>query len=123
MKLAGKKALPVATAASAWPRPAYSSRKVRKSQLRVAINRHWMKRSPGWDRRRTDIALTLPLRRTETSSSLNSPKILANLTSSSLMRAFLARRRQAQLTRPPSRRWSTPTSSVLSLPSIQPLLS
>ena len=56
--------LPEATAASAWPQPAFSSLKARKSRFRVAINRHWMKRSPSWDRKRTAIALTLRLRRT-----------------------------------------------------------
>ena len=91
MKLADKKApLPEATAASAWPQAAFSSLKARKSQFRVAINRHWMKRSPSWDRKRTAIALTLRLRRTARGFSLNSPKTLANLTSSSLMQAFLA---------------------------------
>ena len=54
---------------------------------------------------------------------LNSPKTLANLTSSSPMQAFPAVRRPARPTKPSSRRWSTPTSTVLSLPSIQPLLS
>ena len=54
---------------------------------------------------------------------VNSPKTLANLTSSSPMQAFLAGHRLARPTKPYSRRWSTPTSTVLSLPSIPPLLS
>jgi NAD(P)-dependent dehydrogenase (short-subunit alcohol dehydrogenase family) len=63
------------------------------------------------------------LRRTARSSSLISPKTLANLTSSSPMQAFLAGRRLARPTKPSSRRSSTPTSTVLSILSIQPLLS
>ena len=54
MKLAGKRALghrKTAIAASAWALPAFSpSLTARKVQfLRVAINKHWMKRSPSWD--------------------------------------------------------------------------
>jgi hypothetical protein len=45
------------------------------------------------------------------------------LTSSSPMQAFLAGRRLARPTKPSSRRSSTPTSTVLSILSIQPLLS
>ena len=70
----------------------------------VAINKHWMKRSPSWDRKRMATALTLRLRRTARSSSLNSPRTLVNLTSSSLTQAFLAGRRLARPTKPSSRR-------------------
>jgi NAD(P)-dependent dehydrogenase (short-subunit alcohol dehydrogenase family) len=55
--------------ASAWPQPVFSSSKALKSQLRVAINRHWMKRCPSWERKRTAIALTLRLQRTARGSS------------------------------------------------------
>jgi NAD(P)-dependent dehydrogenase (short-subunit alcohol dehydrogenase family) len=72
--------------------------------ITVAIDRHWMKRSPSWDRKRTAIVPTLRLRRTARSFSLNLPKTLANLTSSSSMQAFLAGRRLARLTKPSSRR-------------------
>ena len=57
-----------------------------------------------WDRKRMAIALTLRLRRTARSSSLNSPRTLANLTSSSLTQVFLAGLRLARPTKPSSRR-------------------
>jgi NAD(P)-dependent dehydrogenase (short-subunit alcohol dehydrogenase family) len=62
------------------------------------------KRSPSWDRKRMAIVLTSRLGRTARSSSLNSPRTLANLTSSSLMQASLAGRRLARPTKPSSRR-------------------
>jgi hypothetical protein len=49
------------------------------------------------------VALTLRLRRTARGFSLNWSKTLANLTSSSLMQAFLAGRRLARPTKPSSR--------------------
>jgi NAD(P)-dependent dehydrogenase (short-subunit alcohol dehydrogenase family) len=86
MKLAGKKALITGgNSGIGLATAAFSSLKARKLQFRVAINRHWMKRSPSWDRKRTAIALTLPLRRSARGFSLNSLKTLANLTSSLLI--------------------------------------
>ena len=49
MKLAGKKALITGGNSGIGLEahcPPFSSLKARKSQLRVAINKHWMKRSP-----------------------------------------------------------------------------
>ena len=54
----------------------------------------------GWDRKHTAIAPTLPLRRTARRSSPNSPKTLANSTSSSPTPASLAGRPQVLPTRP-----------------------
>jgi Dehydrogenases with different specificities (related to short-chain alcohol dehydrogenases) len=59
MKLAGKKALITGgNSGIGLAQPAFSSLKALKSQLRVAIKRHWMKRSPNSDRNRTSIVLT-----------------------------------------------------------------
>ena len=76
MKLAGKRALITGgNSGIGLATAAFSSLKALKSQLRVAINRHWMKRSPSWDRKRTAIAPTLRLRRTARSSSLNRQRL------------------------------------------------
>ena len=81
-----------------------------------------MKRSPNWDPTPAAIAPTSPSRTTASGCSRILPRTSASWTSSLPMPESAAARRRARPTKPSSRMWFAPTSTVLSLPSIQPLL-